>query len=290
MKPLNEAELRLTSYLESHGYRWEHEPQYESVLGLAAAPTTNPDFLIERGDHRAVAEVRQFHTRAISERLRKAGGYTSLPPQMVYGPLRSALWEKADQLAPFADSGIPLIIAVSNPLGADVALDEHHVTAAMFGNPGYVIPIDTSTGGAASGISPHWQYQDYGVFRSPIVESGRIVGWENRHPHVSGVVVIHERLHAMDWREEIMASYRVADNTIAEATRAALEALREIDSRLEAGEEPDGAYQWLEVFELECDEAAPIRNDWFNGPRDKRYGFSAVDSYGEKTPPDAELA
>jgi hypothetical protein len=65
------------------------------------------------------------------------------------------MWEKADQLRPLAGLGVPLVIVLANPLGADVILDGQHVIAGMFGNPGFSIPIDPTIGGRAEGIDSY---------------------------------------------------------------------------------------------------------------------------------------
>jgi len=49
-----------------------------------------------------------------------------------------------------------------------VMLDDFHVQAAMWGNPGYVIPIDTNTGGPAGGQESYFRLEDYGAFASPV--------------------------------------------------------------------------------------------------------------------------
>lgn len=271
---MNEAEQRFVAYLQAHHYDWSHEPDYQARFGLGAPPATRPDFLVARGDRRAVAEVRQFETTHIRDRLARSGGPASLSPQEVYGSLRSGMWEKAEQLSPLADVGVPLLIVLANPLGADVMLDPHHVQAAMWGNPGFVIPIDTRTGGPVQGGHAHWRLEDYGVFASPVVEDGKVVSWENRHPHVSAVVVVHERLHAMDWREEVMHRYPAADASLGAAWEAALQAMEEINAAIERGEEPEGSYQWVTLYEVNGDQAAALPADWFDGPRDERYGFT----------------
>lgn len=105
MGDLNEAELRFAAYLDEHGYTWKHEPDYQAELELPAPLTTKPDFLIDRGGHRAVGEVRQFETAHIWDRLVKSGGHAALSPKEVYGPLRSGIFEKAKQLCPLAGVG-----------------------------------------------------------------------------------------------------------------------------------------------------------------------------------------
>jgi hypothetical protein len=274
MSELNDAEQRFADYLDAHGYTWSHEPDYQTELGLPTRLETRPDFLIARAGSRAVGEVRQFETTHIRDGLAKAGGYMSTGPREVYGSLRFGMWEKAKQLRPLAGAGVPLLIVLANPLGADVMLDAHHVQAAMWGNPGFVIPIDTSTGGPAEGQEMYWRLEDYGVFASPVMQDGKLVGWENRHPHVSAVLVVHERLYSMDWREEVMHRHPAADNSFEAATEAALKAIKEINAASARGEEPQGAYQWVTVYEVNGDEAERVPANWFDGERDERYGYT----------------
>jgi hypothetical protein len=85
-------------------------------------------------------------------------------------------------------------------------LDDFHVQAAMWGNPGVGIPIDTAKGGPAEDQEPYFRLEDHGAFASPVKEGEKVVAWENRHPHVTAVVVVHERLHSDDWREEILTA------------------------------------------------------------------------------------
>lgn len=280
---MNEAEHRFAAYLTSHGYTSTFEPDYRAEFQLSAPLTTQPDFLIARNAKRAVCEVRQFETTGIRDALARAGGYMSSGPEIALKPLRWALVEKAIQLAPLASLGVPLMIALANPLGADVFLDKHHITAAMFGNPSFRIPIDPTTGGAPESAEMHWALEDYGVFRSPIRPYAEPQHWENRHPHISAVLVVHERLHSDDWRHDIMRSHDAADSSLSAAIDAGFEAVDEINAGVAAGAEPVGAYQWADVYELDGEQAVPVPSDWFDGPGDTRYGFNDAQSYGPRS-------
>lgn len=88
-------------------------------------------------------------------------------------------------------------------------------------------------------------------------------------------MVVRERQHSSDWREEFMRRHRSPDNSLEAATEAALNAIKEIDAAIERGEEPEGAYQWVSVYEVNGDQAVPLPAGWFDGPRDERYGYSA---------------
>lgn len=288
MAELNHAEQRFAAYLNEYGYAWKHEPDYQRELGLPDRLETKPDFLIERAGSRAVAEVRQFETTHIRDRLAKSGGYAALSPQEVYGSLRSGIFEKAKQLRPLAGGGVPLLVVFANPLNADVMLDEHHVQAAMWGNPGYVTPIDPTIGGPAEGHEAYWKLEDYGAFASPVIDDGKITGWENRHPHVTAVVVVHERPYSADWREEILARYRSPGRSMDAAMADTLAALREVEAAIERGEEPQGLYQWVSVYEVNGEEAVSLPAGWFSSSRDERYGFTPEGAYGRLGPEPSE--
>ena len=278
---MNPAETRFAAYLDAHGYSWAFEPDYREAFGLAERPRTEPDFLVWRTGTRAVCEVRQFETTRLRDALENAGGHSSsVDPRLVYGGLRSGIREKAEQLRPFAGLRVPLVVVLANPLGADVMLDSHHVSAAMFGNPSFRFQVDSTTGGLAADTAMHMMLEDYGVFRSPVMDGAQIGGWENRFPYVSAVAVVHERLNSTDWREETIKRIPVADQSLDAASRAAFRALKEVNAAVDAGEEPAGAYQWLELYECDGEEAVPLPTSWFDGARDHRFGFLNTGAYG----------
>lgn len=276
---LNPGERRFTAYLDEHGYAWKHEPDYQVELGLGYSLATKPDFLVEREDQRAVAEVRQFESSVLQNQLSGMGRGGAVAPEKVFGQQRSALWEKAEQLRPLAGVGVPLLIVLANALGKLVPLDDFHVQSAMWGNPGFAFPIDTITGGPAERRKPYFRMEDYGVFASPLFDDHKVVGRRNRHPHVTAVVVVQERLHSADWREEILARYRAPDRSMDAAIESTFEALREVEAGQQRGEEPEGSYRWVSVYEVNGEEAVPLSQGWFDGPRDERYGF-AEGGYG----------
>ena len=239
---MNLSEQRFDAYLRENGYVSEFEPDWRVRLDLPRAPTTCPDFLVSRGASRAVCEVRGFETEGIRKHLAGWIGVATLSERQRFGPLRWALAEKAKQLIPFAGSGLPLVIVLSNPLGAGVMLDDVSVCAAM-----------------RIALSPP--------------------GAPNSHPHVSGVVVVHERRHADDWIDGALATATPpATRTIAGAVDRIFDALPLIAARRAAGEEPPGSYRWLDVYEVRGS-TTPLPTDWFDGERDRRYGVSPDGSY-----------
>jgi hypothetical protein len=272
-----DSEHRFAAYLNAHGYDWQYEPDYQAELELEQPLQQHPDFLVSRGATRVVCEVRQFDLGSVD---RKLAGMKSgvLSEKDVYGRARLALIEKARQLESLADSGLPLVIVLSNPLGAFVPMDFQHMTSVLFGNPKWTIPIDTQTGGAAG--PGQFIVEDYGAFISLFKdEQGERFIW--RHPHVSAVATLHHRTHEQDFIDQVMARYPADENSFDAAARAAFAALQEVNSAREKGLVPDGEYQWLEVYELDGASSTPLPRNFFAGPRDTRHGFLSDDGYGE---------
>ena len=280
MNGMNEAERRFAAYLDANGYAWQLEPDYRVELDLDEAPATKPDFLIARGVDRGICEVRQFESSRIHDALGAARGLSFIDPKTVFGALRSGIREKSEQLGPYKGLGIALIIVIANALGADVMLDDRHLPAAMFGNPAFRLAVDPASESMAEATSIGLALENYGVFRSPVRNGNRIVGRENRFPFVSAVAVVHERQRSADWRDEILRSVAVADASLEAAIEAALRATKIVEARVAAGEEPRGSYQWVDLYEVDGDDAAAVPTAWFDAERDRRYGFLDDSGYG----------
>jgi hypothetical protein len=278
-RPLNESEQRFVAYLDSHCYSWQYEPDYQAALGLEHPLEQHPDFLVSRGDGRIVCEVRQFDAGAVDEKL-AAMRTGVLSEKDVYGRARFALVEKAQQLESLAGSGVPLVIVLSNPLGFFVPLDFQHMTSVLFGNPKWTIPIDTQSGGPAA--PGRFIVEDYGAFVSLLKDENgeRIV---MRHPHITAVATLHHRTNEQDSIDDLMGRHPSEDSSFDAAARAAIAAMEDVDEARRRGLVPEGEYQWLDVYELAGETASPLPGGFLAGPRDKRYGFLADDTYGELT-------
>ena len=80
---------------------------------------------------------------------------------------------------------------------------------------------------------------------------------------VSGVVVVHEREHAADWRDQEEALCDGDEELLAQV----------VASAAAEGRIPSGAYQWVEVFELHAFTGMPaIARELFAGRRDQWFG------------------
>jgi hypothetical protein len=179
--------------------------------------------------------------------------------------------------------GVPLVIALTNPLGADVALDFFHVAYAILGNPKYTIPVGPD-GPVGEG---EMIAKDYGAFVS-VVQDGKRTRLVNHHTHISAVVVVHERELAADWRQEVFA--RQPKISPAAGRDERVEHFNRLRVALEqAGPPPEGAYRWASVYDLSGNptepgfQGTPLPRSLFDGPRDEWFGFRDGD-FGELDP------
>ena len=140
--PKTPGDLFFESYCDLNGYLHWHEPD-SGRLG-AAAPT-RPDYLIERGGDRALAEVKHFTTTRVTDRLRETPGRAVWWTKAeAVGTIQSAIRDAAErQLAPFAGVGIPLVAVLTNPREADVSFDREDVISAVLGPVEH--PVDPHT-------------------------------------------------------------------------------------------------------------------------------------------------
>ena len=132
-------------YLRDHGYDpGPHEPDLSGH-----EIKKHPDYLPTRNGATAACEVEQFSAGASRLEKRLATQrFVSASDKEVYGPICKRVSRAAEQLKPVTTLGIPLIVVLTNPEGAFIDLSVEHVLAALYGNPGFVIPIDRATGAA----------------------------------------------------------------------------------------------------------------------------------------------
>lgn len=261
----------VATYFAEHGVVFQFEPPWSEVFGIEVVD--NPDFLVDPGGVRAVAEVKQFETTRIRDRL--AGGRVAILGEAdVFGSIRRQITQPArEQLKAFAGLGVPLVVVLTNPLGADVQLDFFHVAHAILGNPTYTVPIGPE-GAVGEG---RMIAENYGAFVSTGPE-GAPTKLVNHHPHVSAVVVIHERELAADWRQGVFAQEPKLSPDAGRDARIA-RANRLIEALERAGDPPEGAYRWASVYDLSGNptppgfRGAPLPRSLFDGPRDEWFGF-----------------
>lgn len=169
------------SYCALNGYLAEYDPNWRERFGVDTAK--NPDYLIDRASDGAIVEVKQFETTRVTDRLlaepRRAVRWTEDESSAT---LRSAVRYAAEQLAPFAPVGAPLVAALTNALHADVSFDADDVVSALLGPVRLV--VDVQPGGAMQSV-----FTGCGA----VLTSDADARWINRVPHLSAVVTLYGR-------------------------------------------------------------------------------------------------
>jgi hypothetical protein len=276
MEALTDPDRWLKEYAKEHGYSAEFEPDWATIFGQQF--DTNPDFRVVRGGA-AVVEMRGFESWRFSEFIesRRGGRGGSIPPKVTIRPIFAALTEKAAQLEPFAATGEPLVIGMANTGTSDVILDDHRVRSAMFGDLAVSIPIPT--GGDAVGEAPPARLvaqAGYGAFCATAKDNTPF----NPRPHVSGVAVVHRHdLNAEFVSRDLRGLLNErAPETQQERERIAEEWLRSPVARGEA-DGPTGYDYSVTYYDLDryaLGHGPPVRDKWFDGPRDRRFAFDST--------------
>lgn len=148
--PLTESERRFASYLEDHGYVFEHDLDWrERFADVATAKS--PDFLVSSArEPLAICEVKEWHSSAVDRRLagQRFGSFSS---EEVHETAADAVQDAArEQLRPFAGVGLPLIVVLANPYHRFVPLDRDDMTRSLFGTTDQ---LQVGPGGLARRVS-----------------------------------------------------------------------------------------------------------------------------------------
>jgi hypothetical protein len=179
-----EADRWLEGYANEYGYTACFEPPWERIFGRTFG--TNPDFLIERDGERAVAEVMGIRSQRVLDYLDEQGGTAYVPPRVDRAPIARALRDKADQLAPFAVTGAPLVIVLARAPGSDLSLGSDDVQEAMFGGLVERFFVPLAEGVEVPPRRSEFAVGKHAVFRTPDGQGGLA----NPRPHISAVVVV----------------------------------------------------------------------------------------------------
>ena len=278
MAEMTESEEWMQAYADEHGYAATFEPPWEQIFGQSF--TTNPDFLLERDGARSVVEVRSFSSWALTEYLSKIGGSGAVPQAVTARPVFAAIKEKAAQLAPFTSTGVPLVVALTNPGGSDVVLDHHHLYVAMFGDLAIKVPVAvTADVDPASLPDPHTEFQPgYGAFCA--TKDGAP---HNPRPHVSAVVVVIRRDRYAAWRYadrdrfiEVVGGPVAQDDYDERIARNSAWLKTPIGRhKVEGPRGHDFQVSFYDLNRYALGHGPPLPEGWFNGPRDRHYAFDA---------------
>jgi hypothetical protein len=193
------AEIRFQIYGDEGGYGFDFEPDWNSEFGSSFRK--KPDFLARSGP--AIFEVREFETQA-KTRFQEEHNLWNEPisPIVTRKPLFYGIKEKAKQLEEFSVTGLPLIIGLTNPRGADVSLQPPELIATMFGAP---TSVTASAWHVESTVATRLSHEPgYGVFCGTDSDGQPT----NRWPHISGIAVL---THGVDYYD--LAGYRLGSGS-----------------------------------------------------------------------------
>lgn len=174
------GDLFFERYCDLNGYLAEAGIDWRGRFGVDT--DKDPDYLTDRAGDQAIVEVKHFETTHVTDRLLAEPGraiwWTAAES---FGTLQSAVRYGAEkQLAPFASAGIPLVVALTNPLQADVSFDPEDVVSALLGPT--QLRVDMTPGGRMQS-----EYTGGGA----VLTSDANGKWINRVPHLSAVVTLY---------------------------------------------------------------------------------------------------
>jgi len=115
--------------LADHGYNdWTHE---EPVPGK----TTTPDFCLKRQELLLYFEVKEWEAQPVTLETIDLTSWVTI---------REKITQAARQFKQYKEHSCSVVLA--NPNGAPISLDDDAISGAMFGDVGFVVPLDTERG------------------------------------------------------------------------------------------------------------------------------------------------
>jgi hypothetical protein len=227
---------------------------------------------VHRGDLAAICEVKEFHTRAKTERLmQNIGRAITLSEKEQFGAVREAISEAAAQLRPYRDRGEALAVVLANPHEADVSLEEtEDMIAAMYGNPGFRIQFDDQQ----SVVEENLAFLRDGVLAA-------------KHRYLSAAITMHYRTNAADFYEAWMQQRRPAWDDIEDNVRRAELVIEASNEGKREAEKISGDYFFVRVLSTisaVTGQAEPVPRDLFDDPRDEYWAMDRATGELERLP------
>lgn len=272
-REMNVGEAMLAGYAKQHGYSARFEPDWEARFGREF--TKDPDFLMGRGEAEAIVEVRDFNARPLEQHFgpRFSG---SVDPAILRRPLYRGIAEKAEQLADFADVGLPLVIALTSTGTGQIDLGPHELQSTLFGEVGISMPLDPVAGELDAGAAQHVSEAGYGVFRGTDEAGAEINRWQ----HVSGVAVLARFDLYTEFQEDDLRRYVDSRSPTGRVERGTL-AAEWMQTPVGRREAPgplgfDYAVTYYDLAGYALGSGAAVPAEWFDGERDQRLGFDST--------------
>ena len=278
--PPTESEKRFDEYLQAHGYVGEQDIDWRERFGVDTPK--NPDRLVSRArEELAICEVKEWQSSPL-DRIPAGQRSASFSGEQIFGTLADAVQAAAlEQLRPFKDVGVPLVVVLANPHHKHVPLGADDMTRSLFGTTdSIVVPVGGGPGDARRVSS--------GVGALCVVDAAGQLA--NPHPYLSAVVVVHARSNARDFVDQEFAARRPEEPLSQDARREhAIESLRAVNAAEREGLIPAGEYEWVEVFDLSglggAFDGARLPSNIFDGQRDRWYDIGDHGFVPRNAPP-----
>ena len=186
----------MVRWLNDRGYPFEFEPDW--------GVSKSPDFRVHHGNEVVAIEVKTIEEGGLLKDVRPGDhGFRKMKDALK--PLRGKIRDAAPQLKPLAGSGIPLVIAISNPHKRPVPDTVEFLMSAMYGDPTYRFARDGGAGRALLGLN------------------GKL---KSDHPYISAVALVREVSHDAEaagrWHDENRSHFASPEEMIAAARRLGL--------------------------------------------------------------------
>lgn len=174
---------RCTWLLNQRGFRHWREAEIAQILTLRG---TNPDFLVETPvPVRFFLELKSFEQDTLLDRLDPSVRTFSIGIMSLQKRANRLVRDAAEQLLPYTDTGLPMVIMLDNYRQKGISLD-HHTLSGLFGELQVQIRINPTTG---ENLGEAWVRSDDG---SPLA------GGRNRHVSAVAALIAGDRFDTFD--------------------------------------------------------------------------------------------
>ena len=174
---------RSTWLLTQRGHRYWREAEIAQILTLRR---TNPDFLVlTAASTRFLMELKSFEQDTLLDRIDPSVRTFSIGIMTLQKRANRLVRDAAEQLLPYADTGLPMVIMLDNYRQKGISVD-HHTLGGLFGELQVQIRINPTTG---ENLGEAWVRTDDG---SPLA------GGRNRHVSAVAVLIACERFDTFE--------------------------------------------------------------------------------------------
>lgn len=174
---------RCTWLLNQRRCRYWREADISQILTLRG---TNPDFLVETPvPVRFFLELKSFEQDTLLDRLDPSVRTFSVGIMSLQKRANRLVRDAAEQLLPYVDTGLPMIIVLDNYRQKGISLD-HHTLGGLFGELQVQIRINPTTG---ENLEEGWVRSD---------DASPLAGGRNRHVSAVAALIAGERFDTFD--------------------------------------------------------------------------------------------